>query len=106
MSQLDGKILVFYSGDTQPCLEAWRELTYVSAFHLSMANEAQASQAHRAELDFDINGLKEKIETLDQGGIHSFGFESGPMYTITQYPCRFFETFKSFLGSHKKQTKH
>ena len=33
-----------------------------------MANEAQASQAHRAELDFDINGLKEKIETLDQGG--------------------------------------
>ncbi len=45
-----------------------------------MANEAQASQAHRAELDFDINGLKEKIETLDQGGIHSFGFESGPMY--------------------------
>ena len=34
-----------------------------------MANEAQSSQAHRAELDFDINGLKEKIETLDQGEV-------------------------------------
>ena len=68
MSQLDGKILVFYSGDPQPCLGALYKLPYVPAFHLSMANEAQASQAHRAELDFDINGLKEKIETLDQGG--------------------------------------
>jgi hypothetical protein len=34
-----------------------------------MANEAQAAQAHRAELDFDINGLKEKIDTLDQGSL-------------------------------------
>ena len=37
------------------------------AFHLKMSTEAATTQQHRAEVDFDINGIKEKIEILDQG---------------------------------------
>lgn len=32
-----------------------------------MQQEAQTAQQYRAELDFDINGIKEKMEILDQG---------------------------------------
>lgn len=32
-----------------------------------MTAEAQNAQSYRAELDFDINGIKEKVEILDQG---------------------------------------
>ncbi len=53
-----------------------------------MANEAQASQAHRAELDFDINGLKEKIETLDQGGWDSQFRVRIRSNVLRKYLCR------------------
>jgi len=36
-------------------------------FQNKMAQEAQESQTHRAEVEFDISGLKEKMESLDQG---------------------------------------
>ena len=32
-----------------------------------MALEAQEAQSHRAEIEFDVSGLKEKIESIDQG---------------------------------------
>ncbi|XP_023320157.1 coiled-coil domain-containing protein 171 [Eurytemora carolleeae] len=38
-----------------------------SAFQQTMTAEAQNAQSYRAELDFDINGIKEKVEILDQG---------------------------------------
>ena len=38
-----------------------------SAFQIKLSQEAQEAQTHRAEVDFDISGLKEKLESIDQG---------------------------------------
>ena len=38
-----------------------------SSFQLKMAQEAQEAQNQRAETDFDIASLKERMESIDQG---------------------------------------
>lgn len=38
-----------------------------SDIQLKLAQDAQETQNQRAEIDFDISGLKERMETLDQG---------------------------------------
>lgn len=37
-----------------------------------MSTEAQNAQSYRAELDFDMSGIKEKMEVLDQGNFSTF----------------------------------
>lgn len=38
-----------------------------SSFQLKLAQEAQDAQNQRAETDFDIASLKERMEAIDQG---------------------------------------
>ena len=38
-----------------------------SSFQLKLAQDASEAQNHRAETDFDISGLKERMEAIDQG---------------------------------------
>ena len=38
-----------------------------SSFQLKLAQEAQDAQNQRAETDFDIASLKERMESIDQG---------------------------------------
>ena len=47
-------------------------IIYILAFQATMSAEAQNGQAHRAEVDFDMNGIKEKMEILDQGIVWLF----------------------------------
>ena len=38
-----------------------------SAFKNTLSNESQNAQQHRAEIDFEMSSVKEKIDVLDQG---------------------------------------
>ena len=45
---------------------------FFSAFKNTLNNESQNAQQHRAELDFEMSSIKEKIEVLDQGAKNLF----------------------------------
>ena len=44
----------------------WKDYLFV-AFKNTLSSESENAQQHRAELDFEMGNVKEKIEILDQG---------------------------------------
>ena len=57
-------------------------MTYFLAFNTTLNSESQNAQQHRAELDFEMSSIKEKIDVLDQGNFFSLFGHCQTMMTI------------------------